>query len=82
MVGSAHPEYVVTERREVKIYRSATPARQNPATIPWDVDKSPGFCLFARWKPIIKARNPGLAVFDSLGGESACRVFLEERQEF
>ena len=81
MVGPAHPEDVVTERREVKIYRSATPARQNPATIPRGVDQSPGFRLFAGRKPVVKARNPRLSVFASLRGESGCRVFLEEGQQ-
>lgn len=65
IIGLAHPKDVVTERREIKIYRRATPARQSPSTIPGDVDQPTGFGLFARWQPIVKTRNPGFLLFPS-----------------
>jgi len=48
IIGLARPEDVVTERREVKIYRRAAPTRQSPTAIPGDVDQPTGFGLFAR----------------------------------
>lgn len=80
--GLAHPEYVATERREVKIYRRATPTRQDPSAIPGDVYHPTGFGLFARRQSIVKARNPGFLLFASLGSEPRSRIFLEERQQF
>jgi hypothetical protein len=80
IIGLAHPEYIVTERREVKIYRRATPTRQNPSAIPGDVDHSTGFGLTARRQSVIQTRNPGSLIFAGLGGKARCRVFLEERQ--
>lgn len=79
-IGLAHPEYVVTKRREVKIYRRATPTSQNPSTIPGDVDQSTGFGLTARRQPIIQTRNPRFLISTRVGGKPGCRVFLEERQ--
>ena len=82
ITGLAHPEYVVTESREVKIYGCTTPNRQSPSAIPGDIDQSTGFGLFARRQPIIKTGNPGFLVFTRLGGESGSGVFLEEGQQF
>jgi hypothetical protein len=82
ITGLAHPEYVVTERREVKIYRCTTPTRQSPSAIPGNVDQSTGFGLFARRQPIIKTCNPGFLVIARLGGKSGSGVFLEEGQQF
>ena len=47
IIGLAHPEYVVTESGEVKLYRRAAPTRQAPSAIPGDVYQSAGFSFFA-----------------------------------
>lgn len=82
IVGLAHPEYIVTERRKAKIYRGAAPTRQNPSTIPGDVHQSAGLSLMTRRQPVIQTCNPGFLIFAKLGGKSRCRVFLEEREKF
>ena len=82
IIGLAHPEDVVTECREVKVYRCATATRQNPPAIPGDVDQPTGFCLFARRQSVVKTRNPRFLVFANFGGKPGCGVFLEEREQF
>ena len=81
IIGLAHPEYVVTERREVKIYRRATPIRQDPSAIPGDTYQPTGFSFLARRQPVVQTRNPGFFVLASLGGEPGGGVFLEERHQ-
>ena len=82
IIGLAHPEYIVTESREVQIYRSATPVRQNPPTIPGNIDQSTDIGLTAGWQPVIQTRNPWFLIFTRLGGEPGRGVFPEERQQF